>query len=67
MPLSAIVVAAFMLLGCLAIGAMLGWFLGNKLYPDKTVEVETTIVFDSDEDLDIPSNKYVDYSSKNNL
>lgn len=67
MPLSAIVVAAFMLLGCLAIGAMLGWFLGNKLYPDKTVEVETTIVFDSDEDLDIPSNKYVDYSNKNNL
>ena len=67
MPLSAIVVAAFMLLGCLAIGVMLGWFLGNKLYPDKTVEVETTIVFDSDEDLDIPSNKYVDYSSKNNL
>lgn len=67
MPLSVIIVAGFMLLGCLAIGMMLGWYLGNKFYPDKTIEVETTIVFDSDEDSNIPSNKYVDYSSKNNL
>ena len=67
--MSSVVIACILIYGaCAIVGCIIGCVIGNKLYPKgKIVDVDTKIVFDSDTEEDIPSDKYIEYSDKDNM
>ena len=67
--MSSVVIACIIIYSaCAIVGCIIGWVIGNKLYPKgKIVDVDTKIVFDSDKEKDIPSDKYIEYSDKNSM